>query len=298
MGIVQEIIEELTDGSSNLNGALLKTKVLAYKISNKSILDWVDAEIGGYDDVDSIPDYRVTIGTIIGNLSNGFQRVSNYPIPILGLDSEMHSLLTRPKLGQSVSSLEHFVRDSSSSQLISWIPPEGYGLLSKGLANGFVVEYAAVEIYKDRVVQVLNSIRSKLLDFMLQIEKEYHDKDISRAMSDKIETIFTTTVIGNNNVIAAGDGNVQLVTINNSKGDFKELSKLLKAHEVESVDIKDLETIIDNDAPDPKNRMFGPKVKQWMKKMIGKAIDGSWKVGIEVAAKILGEAISRYYGFK
>jgi len=35
-----------------------------------------------------------------------------------------------------------------------------------------------------------------------------------------------------------------------------------------------------------------------MKKMIGKAIDGSWKVGIEVAAKILGEAISRYYGFK
>jgi hypothetical protein len=53
-----KIIDILSDENGSLNGALLKTKVLLHTIGKKDLVPWVDNELKGYPDDDSVPEYR------------------------------------------------------------------------------------------------------------------------------------------------------------------------------------------------------------------------------------------------
>lgn len=55
--------------------------------------------------------------------------------------------------------------------------------------------------------------------------------------------------------------------------------------------------IIDTEEPNAENKTFGEKVNGWIVKMVNKALDGSWNVGIGAAGSLLAEAIWKYYGF-
>jgi hypothetical protein len=63
-------------------------------------------------------------------------------------------------------------------------------------------------------------------------------------------------------------------------------------------DINELQTVIDNDNPVMEKKKMGSKVGDWTKKMLGKAVDGSWKVSLGIAGKLLADAIQAYYGWK
>ena len=41
---------------------------------------------------------------------------------------------------------------------------------------------------------------------------------------------------------------------------------------------------------------FGPRVSAWIGKMIGKAAEGSWQIGLGAAGNLLAQAIAKYYG--
>ncbi len=61
-------------------------------------------------------------------------------------------------------------------------------------------------------------------------------------------------------------------------------------------DIEELKTILSTDEPDYKSKKFGNKTINWIQKMIGKALDGTWQVGIETAGGILAQLLLAYYG--
>jgi hypothetical protein len=83
-----------------------------------------------------------------------------------------------------------------------------------------------------------------------------------------------------------------------TKGDFATLSNFLSESGIEKKDIDELKTVIDIDNPKAEKREFGNKVKLWVTKMIGKAMDNSWKIGLGAAGKLLADAIEIYYGWK
>jgi hypothetical protein len=66
-----------------------------------------------------------------------------------------------------------------------------------------------------------------------------------------------------------------------SKGDIAELSDALKS-----------------DQPPQSPEAYGPKVSGWISKMMKKAAEGSWSVGIVTAGQLLPKLIASYYGFK
>lgn len=45
----------------------------------------------------------------------------------------------------------------------------------------------------------------------------------------------------------------------------------------------------------PTENGFGPKVSAWMGKMMQKAANGSWEVGVAAAGTLLSQALSKYY---
>lgn len=109
------------------------------------------------------------------------------------------------------------------------------------------------------------------------------------------QTIINTS--GNGNVVNTGDQNTIIADITINKGDRNALEHHLAAYNIESSDIQELTSIIDQDNPVTEEKKFGEKVNSWIKKMLGKAVDGSWKIAINAAGKLLTDAITSYYGW-
>lgn len=281
---------------------LIKTKVLAFKLKNSALTSWIDNELNGYSK-DEVPEYRILECQIVGTISNEFHRATNYPIPLIGLDRELIKTMKTVRLSQSISTLDEFTHDEADAhKLVMNISPEMYGYLSRSFSNNFVIELARREVDRTQIIQTLTSVRTKLLDFLLQLNEELGDTEDIKPLTegkakDKISTLFNSSVFGNNTTIIVGDHNTQTVT-NVIKGDINSIEKLLEQSGVDTKDIKELKSIIDSDNPQREKKEFGIKVKAWISKMIGKAMDNSWKIGLSAAGKLLADAIEMYYGWK
>lgn len=124
----------------------------------------------------------------------------------------------------------------------------------------------------------------KIVTFLFDLE----EKPVSQSR------IVTT---GHGNIITTGNNNsIQFTGV--IMGDINSLSQYLQNNDVEKKEINELIDAIAKDSLTEKKPKIGPVVKDWVKKMFGKAVEGTWKVSIAAAGKILGDAIGAYYGWK
>lgn len=301
MKIIEDIIESLTDKSNTLTDILIKTKILAFKLKNQELQDWINNELNGYESNEELPKYRIIHCEIMGTISNGFKQAKNYPIPLSSVSADLRKGMKTVRLGQSISALDEFVHREKSSKMYMHISPEMYDYMSQDFEGGFVIEYARREIDKVQIIETLTAIKSKLLDFLLKLNQELGDDNISDLntgkTNDLVSSIFNSSVFGNNTTIIVGDNNKQTVR-NITKGNLDSLKNQFRENEIEESDLNELESIIDSDDPDSEKQQFGGKVKNWISKMMVKSMDGTWKVGIAAAGKILADGIGKYYGWK
>src|SRR4051812_13566005 len=98
MKLLSDIINDLVDDTISLQRALLKMKVLASRINNKILLNWVSSELEGYPDQNLLPEYRITVSNMMGSYINGRAHYKNVAIPVMGLSEEMENFFTSFKL--------------------------------------------------------------------------------------------------------------------------------------------------------------------------------------------------------
>lgn len=297
MSRIEEIINDLISEQISLEIPFLKAKVLLYEIDNKEILAWINAELKGYE-VNEVPSYRTIPASLIGDLSNGYQRYHNASIPIMHLSKKMMQFFSTTTLPHSLSGLEHLISNLDGNDfLVCQMPLETLSVVNSNIpTNGYNVESCHLRVPKASVKTMISTIRSKMLDFMLEVKKEFGSEIGVQVDKEEIEKIFTATIIGDNNVILSGNQNKQKIAISNSKGNLQELETALKNSKMPLEDIEEIKAIVVQDDISNK-KTFSPVVKSWMKKMAAKSLDGVWKIGISVAGKVMEDAIKNYYGF-
>lgn len=301
MKIISNLIDKLSEDTTDLTSNLISTKVLAHRLNNLEFKKWIDFELNGYGP-ENVPSYRIVPCEFVGTFNNGRERVKNYPIPLDNFDKELVQKMRTIQLKQSVSTLYKFSKSDSNKKMVENIPSELYGYLNQMVASNYVIEFASRQFYPDQVLQVITSIKSKLLDFLLELDREYGNIDDmkvlgSGAEESNIKALFRHTVIGDNATFIVGNNNTQSVT-HITKGDLSSLEKKLQENGVSDLDISDLKDIIDTDEKDDMNQRFGNQVKNWISNMISKSMDGAWNVGIGAAGALLSEVIKNYYGWK
>ena len=89
MRLVNEIIELLSSQEPSLQTALLKAQVLAHRLGEFELQQWVDWELKGYPDSATLPDYRILRVTVMGNISNVAYRHTSQPLPLMKLDERL-----------------------------------------------------------------------------------------------------------------------------------------------------------------------------------------------------------------
>jgi len=222
MNSIESIIEELQDISKSLAGPLLKTKVLAKRIGNSELFKWADRELTGYrqeDEKIDIPKYRHCKPQFTCNISQGFNTMFNQPLPLLALQEEFRNKLLQHVLEDGIQTLE----EKASGRTGDYLGKE-YGLDMLGILNRLLnpganikIEYLSEKIHISEITQVLSVIRSKLLDFMLEVEAALPHLDeamrkkieVKKEDKRKIQRIIHQTIInaGDNNKITTGSDN-------------------------------------------------------------------------------------------
>jgi len=298
--LIDEIIETLSTESGKLSEALFKTKVLLHKVGHKELVPWVNNELNGYPDMDSVPDYRVLSAQVLVNASNGAYRATAHHIPMGHLEEEFRTSLKTARMDQSLAVLERF-SENEEGRLQAHIPMEAYGLLGKGLGNGYQIEEAWTEISNDAVLQILTQVRSRLLDFTLELKDQFPDELTEQEVKQKInkvdtESLFNNAIFGDNTTILLGNGNAQTVSNKNIKKNIKALVEKLTSEGISEESANEVAEIVSSEEATSVDEPLGKKARQWMIDNLKKAEDGSWKVGISVATDVLKNAVKQYYG--
>lgn len=302
MNLLNEIIEALSSQSGSLTDALLKTKVLLHKIGHQELVEWVNNELNGYPNDDSLPEYRLLPAQVLVNASNRAYQVTSHPIPLGHLTTEQRESLETAKMRDSLAVLEKLVEKRGN--LTASIPMEANSLLGHGLANGYVIQQAWCQIGHASVAQIFVQVRSRLLDFVLGLRDQLGDnaseQDIKQqAGSLNAPSLFNNAIFGNNATIVLGAHNRQQVTNIAVKGDFHVLADELRQHGIKEAEISALEQAIktDDGAPEIIEKKFGPSVRAWLQGMLSKAVDTSWQIELGVASSLLATALQKYYGW-
>ncbi|MBS7565589.1 hypothetical protein KHS38_14345 [Mucilaginibacter sp. Bleaf8] len=305
MQLLETIINELTDTNLSLTSPLLKTKLLASRIKNEELLYWVNNELNGYTKKEDLPEYRTTTGNLIGDYINGNMHISNHILPIPSFDDDFDNQLRRFDFFEGVEPLEK-LSDSAKDLLVQPFNNGQVKIIQKLLykhsnhAGNFSLLSAGISVTSSVLKTTLNAIRNKLLDFMISLESEFGvELNIETLQSNtkKVTHIMHTTInnTGDGNVINTGS-NVSIDNNIHIKKDNKDtLKETLKENKVSDDDLSDLMQIIDTERP-TSDTNFGENVNRWIHNMMGKALDGTWKVGLSAAGGILAKAISHYYG--
>lgn len=296
--LIDEIVQLLSDDSHPVTGGLLKTKVLLHKIGRPELVTWVNSELSGYDRSAAVPDYRTIGGRVVGNVSNPVMRYSHHPLPIKHLKKEIQDSLTKIELRDPIATLQDLAAGEGDAISFS-LPMEITPKLSEPLGNSFGVEAAWVECSTSAIIGVISQVRSRLLDFVLNLQsaigENMPDADLrERANKLDVTSLFNGAVFGPNAIVIFGQGNQIQTGI--APGNVEQLVKALSAVGLSTAELTELRDAIIADGKSGTADPMEGTTGHWLTKLIGRAAKGTASVGIDIASGTVAKLLAAYFG--
>ena len=153
---------------------------------------------------------------------------------------------------------------------------------------------------KSQFIGILDQIRNRLLDFLLELQ-QINRKCWSRRMQSvpfpaiRSRTSFKPSSTADRISLRRVRSSPKRPRRTWPPGTRSPLSITCAASASITTRSFELETAIEQDG-DRQQKQLGKNVKSWIGKMIVKAMDGTWKVALATAPDLLKAALSRFYG--
>lgn len=243
--LIEGIIEDLSNNVAITN-IFNKVQILASYLDNEAFSLWVRNERMGYRDVNQLPEYRKTKVEIVVDGVSGRYSLKNFPIPngALGED-KIEEMMRTYYCYDKISNLEPFKSNLEGSNTIV-LPEIAYSRLRKLFPMGDV-HVAYHRIPNLFFAGVVDAVNSKLLDFLLEINKEMEiDADFNTINKKQyIDNVANQTI--NAGVVNMGSGNITIESsqVVGGNGNTMPISSDIKAKiqeiiaEIEKIKIED-----------------------------------------------------------
>jgi hypothetical protein len=237
MSLLREIQEAAISADIELTVVLRKCKVLAVRIGSDELKSWVDSELSGYKDVESLPSYRIINVTSKGHFSGAFNSgLKNADIPLSCIPKEYRESLSKSNMMEPIASLESLAIDSKGSCQEPW-NSDFVAHFGQQIYSNMNCMQAWKVIPINSIIGALDAVRNRILNFVLVIEGENPDAGEAQINSnplpqEKMSQIFNTYISGNVQNVATGSSNVeQNATMEANNDVFNNLlHSLLKAN--------------------------------------------------------------------
>ena len=224
MSLLREI-QDLAASSSKdveLSSLLRKCKILAARLNHIDFKIWIEKELNGYDDANSLPSYRILETMSKGHFSGwGGSGLRNAPIPTYCIEEKHQKYVNNVYITEGISALEDLLSKSDGTLHKPW-RTELLALYGAKFYEYMNCIEAWQVISSSSLASIIDTVRTKILNFVLEIEAENPDAGDAKMNTNPIEQgkitqIFNTTINGNVQNVATGSSDVnQNSQINNT----------------------------------------------------------------------------------
>lgn len=206
------IIKELANNQIPMEVALQRLMIIASDLENEELSAWAEAELHGYSQSDTLPEYRNirSIHFLYSGINGSF-KVANCPFTFTNILEEKLSNIYNVPIMDSVSSLQDFVDN----------PDKKSYRRDFSMLNGYVLQRTGIQctsIYQtvplNFLQKILSQIKTILMHVFLKLDKEYgclDDLDVDTTTKTPEEVEKINEVVNNyifiDNSINVGDKN-------------------------------------------------------------------------------------------
>jgi hypothetical protein len=235
MSLLREIQSAAVDSSVPIAALLRKCKILAARLGNDQLKSWIDNELNGYGSKDDLPAYRIVRVNSKGHFSGPFQSgLKNADIPMTCMPENLRRNLSYTYLTSAAAGLEDLISRCEGGVLCEPWNPDIVAHFGGEIYEGMGCIQAWKVIPISAVVAAVDTIRTRVLSFALEIEEEAPEAgeappNTNPLPQDRVQQIFTTNIYGTvQNMANASPGASQQATYNQQNAElFRNLLEAL-----------------------------------------------------------------------
>lgn len=235
MTLLRQIQDAAIDSSVDLPTLLRKCKVLAARLGSDDFKRWIEYELSGYPDKESLPDYRVLNVNSKGHFSGAFgSGLRNADIPLSCVPKKLREMLGHSYLIQPIAAMERLANHKDAGTFQEPWNPDIVAHVGQDVYQHMNCMQAWKVIPSGAVIAALDAVRTRVLNFVLEIEAQNPSAGEAEPNSnpvpmDKMHQIFNTYISGNVQNLAPGSSHVQQTAKYVETNDSEIFSKLIEA---------------------------------------------------------------------
>ena len=204
MGLLDDIENDATDSSVPVVDLLRKCKVLAARLKHQELANWASDELNGYANQETVPAYRRfkatnPIGDFVG--SHGHQ-LRNAPIPLRNIPKKVRKTVSELSIMQPIAEVEAFSHQKGNLQHQWTGDVIGYVQHHAPIYENLTLMHAHSYIPSAFFKGIVDTVRTRLLDYVLAIQAENPKADIATPAGPapiseaRLHQTFNTTIVG------------------------------------------------------------------------------------------------------
>ena len=249
-GLVLDLQQEVLNANCDILNVLRKAHVIAKKLSLDEFDSWINSELNGYKDYESIPEYRTVTGIIRAwNPLRGW-------IPFLMNNDELEHLLCTRKLDYSIGEIIELDNKAEGTVYINF-SAEINSLLNEASATGVSFQHT-LHISQHLLKAIIEKVKNTILEWTIKLDGEgiigegmrfnSAEKESAKRIPQTINNYYgNTNVINaevNQSAIIAGDKASAVFTYEKAKAAVSEIETELNKEVLESEDRETAKEII------------------------------------------------------
>ncbi len=219
ISLLRRIKDATVDPTFKIADVLRLCQILADRLNHQAFKDWVDKEANGYKSGDELPDYRILTNLgCRGDFFGGFGRgVKNAQIPLANIPEDFRKAASLRNILMSASALENNVnqanQNNTSIMKLIW-PADLVVCLNYIVYENMSCGQAWTDISTSAFVAILDTIKNRILDFVLAIEAEALELEEVNIGKQPLSTrvvnyIFNQCILHENNQTANSGSIIQ-----------------------------------------------------------------------------------------
>ena len=294
MSLLSEIQLGATESGVEISTVRRRATILAARLRNQELTDWLHRELNGYPLDADVPPDRLAYGIACGEFARPFGQQITLHIPESVLPENIRHWAQRAELREPIATYSTLVDKTSmnTNKIRFFWPTDMARRYGSDAYESTQCLHAWLSVEPSSLAGLLDSVRNRLLSFALAIEGENPDAGEADVGSTPVEPAkvlqhFHTIIYGGTNNVAAGSANFsQFQGSMVSPGDFAALQESLKAAGAESGEIRELESeLASAGTPADKQRV----VDSWLGRTTRAALAATRAFAVEVSAKAMAE---------
>lgn len=281
--LLPELKKDIISSNSKISDILRKSKVFAAEVGDKNFMIWVDQELSGYRNNSDLPEYRRVSFESYGNFIGAVMKADHLSIP----KTLIHKHIGNPcfidnGLWEGIASLEALAAEGKTLSR-KW-PADAIALMQGSVYQGMNMYAAWQDVPSSAVINVIDSIKNRLLNFILDLE-ELHPElktqpdEVVNIPKEEFNKTFIANIYGNSNNLALEGGTIQ---ISNVTGDITSLERVLSQNGLSN----SLKSAIVQDSTDT-HPTFGKSVKKWVSELAVQVGKGVYQVSVDLVIAAL-----------